>query len=44
MSPEQFKELVEKYDMEIVSQEPIKFNPLNNWDGTDCLSLFRKKL
>jgi SAM-dependent methyltransferase len=43
MSPEQFKELVEKYDMEIVSQEPIKFNQLNNWDGTDCLSLFIKK-
>ena len=44
MSPEQFKEIVENYDMEIVSQEPIKFNPLNNWDGTDCLSFFKKKL
>ena len=44
MSPEQFKEIVENYDMEIVSQEPIKFNPLNSWDGTDCLSFFKKKL
>jgi ubiquinone/menaquinone biosynthesis C-methylase UbiE len=43
MSPILFKELVEKYDMEIVSQEPIKFNPLNNWDGTDFISLFIKK-
>jgi hypothetical protein len=43
MSPEQFKELVESHNMEIISQEPIKFNPLNSWDGTDCLSFFRKK-
>ena len=43
MSPILFKELVEKYDMEIVSQEPIKFNSLNNWDGTDFISLFIKK-
>jgi hypothetical protein len=43
MSPEQFKELVEKYDMEIVSQEPIKFNQVNHWNGTDCISFFIKK-
>jgi hypothetical protein len=42
MSPILFKELVEKYDMEIVSQEPIKFNALNNWNGTDFISFFIK--
>jgi len=42
MSPEQFKEIIEKNNMEIVSQTSIKFDPLNGWDGTDCMSFFRK--
>lgn len=44
MSPEQFKELVEKYGMEIVSQSPIKFEGESLWNGTDCISFFRKPL
>jgi len=44
MSPEQFKELVEKYGMEIVDQNPILFQPLELWNGTDCISIFRKPL
>jgi SAM-dependent methyltransferase len=43
MSPLQFKEFVNKYNMEIVSQTPIQFNPLNNWGGTDYISFFVKK-
>ena len=42
MSPEQFKELVERYGMNIISQESIKFESLGLWDGTDCISMFRK--
>jgi SAM-dependent methyltransferase len=43
MSPEVFKGFVESNRMEIVSQTSIKFAPLNGWDGTDCISFFRKK-
>lgn len=42
MSPEEFKILVEKYNMEIVSQDPIRVEPVHGWDGTDCISIFRK--
>jgi len=42
MSPEQFKELVEKYSMEIISQEAIQFESTGLWDGKDCISIFRK--
>lgn len=42
MSPEQFKEFVEDNNMEIVSQNPIHFNPINSWNGVDCISVFRK--
>jgi len=42
MSPEEFKKLVEFNGMKIISQSPIKFNALNNWDGTDCISFFTK--
>ena len=42
MSPEQFKEIVEKHDLEIVSQNGIRFNELNGWDGMDCISIFKK--
>lgn len=43
MSPELFKTFVENNNMEIISQKPIKFKPLNGWDGTDCISFFKKK-
>jgi SAM-dependent methyltransferase len=43
MSPELFKLFVEKHNMEIVSQRPINFKPLNGWNGTDCISFFKKK-
>ena len=43
MSPEQFKGFVEDNNMEIISQTPIHFNPLNQWSGRDCISFFRKK-
>jgi SAM-dependent methyltransferase len=42
MSPEQFKEIVEANNMKILSQDPIKFDQLNMWDGTDCVSMFTK--
>ena len=42
MTPELFKSFVENNNMEIVSQTPIKFNELNGWDGTDCISFFKK--
>ena len=44
MSPEQFKKFVVDNNMEVISQNPIKFKPLNGWDGTDCISFFRKSL
>jgi len=44
MSPEQFKELVEKYNMEIVSQNSISFESVGGWNGNDCISFFRKPL
>jgi ubiquinone/menaquinone biosynthesis C-methylase UbiE len=44
MSPEQFKSFVEKYNMEIVSQDVIQFEPLDLWNGTDCISIFRKPI
>jgi len=42
MSPEQFREMVEKYGMEITSQDTITFEPLYSWNGTDCISIFKK--
>ena len=44
MSPEQFKTFVENNNMEIVSQNVIQFEPLELWNGTDCISIFRKPL
>lgn len=42
MTPEIFKELVEKHNMKIVEQKPIKFEALGEWDGTDCITIFEK--
>ena len=44
MSPEQFKTFVESNNMEIVSQNAIQFEPLGLWNGTDCISIFKKPL
>ena len=44
MSPEQFKEIVEKYNMEIVDQSSISFESVGLWNGNDCISLFRKPI
>jgi len=44
MSPEQFKGMVENSGMEIISQDTIQFEPLGLWNGTDCISIFRKPL
>lgn len=44
MSPEVFKEMVESYDMEIISQDGISFKESGAWNGTDCISIFRKKM
>jgi len=44
MSPEQFESLVRENEMEIISQDTIQFEPLNSWNGTDCISMFRKPL
>ena len=42
MSPEQFKEIVEKYEMEVLSQTPILFEPVYGWNGVDCITIFKK--
>jgi len=44
MSPEQFKTFVEDNQMQIISQDVISFEPLESWNGTDCISIFRKPL
>jgi ubiquinone/menaquinone biosynthesis C-methylase UbiE len=48
MNPEEFKELVEKHGMEIISQSKINFEKIDTydvfWDGLDCISFFRKPL
>jgi SAM-dependent methyltransferase len=44
MSPEQFKIFVENNNMEIISQNAIQFEPVGLWNGTDCVSIFRKPL
>jgi hypothetical protein len=41
-SKKQFKELVEQHGMDIISQDSIKFEAAGLWDGTDCISMFRK--
>ena len=43
-SDKQFKTFVESNNMEIVSQNVIQFEPLGLWNGTDCISIFRKPL
>lgn len=44
MNPEEFKKLVESNNMEILSQESILFEPVFPWDGTDCISIFKKPI
>lgn len=44
MSPEIFKDLVEQNNMIIISQDTIQFEPKGLWNGTDCISIFRKPL
>jgi ubiquinone/menaquinone biosynthesis C-methylase UbiE len=44
MTPEYFKELVERYEMEIISQDSIQFEAVFPWNGTDCISTFRKPI
>jgi SAM-dependent methyltransferase len=44
MSPEQFKTFVENTNMEIISQNVIQFETVGLWNGTDCISIFRKPL
>jgi hypothetical protein len=42
MTPEIFKDLVEKHNMKVVEQKSINFEPLGAWDGTDCITIFEK--
>jgi SAM-dependent methyltransferase len=44
MNPERFKEIVNENGMEIISQDIIQFEPLDLWNGTDCISVFRKPI
>lgn len=44
MSPEIFKDLVEQNNMIIISQDTIQFEPKGLWNGTDCISIFRKPI
>lgn len=44
MSPEKFKELVEKNGMEIIEQRPIQISEGNErWSAHDTISIFQKK-
>jgi ubiquinone/menaquinone biosynthesis C-methylase UbiE len=42
MNPETFKGLVEKHNMKVIEQKEIKFESLGEWDGTDCITIFKK--
>jgi len=42
MTPEIFKSLVEKHNMNIVEQKTIKFEQVGIWDGTDSITIFEK--
>jgi len=43
MTPDKFKEMVESNEMIMVSQTKIKFEGDGIWDGTDCISFFKKE-
>lgn len=42
MSPEIFEKLVEKHNMSVVTQKPIQFEPLGEWNGIDYITIFEK--
>jgi len=42
MNPDDFKFMVESHGMEIISQTQIQFESVGIWNGTDCISIFRK--
>ena len=42
MNPDKFKELVEKHNMKVIEQKGISFEPLGDWNGTDCITIFEK--
>jgi hypothetical protein len=43
MDPETFKILVESNGMTIIEQKTIQFDPLGEWNGIDCISIFKKQ-
>jgi SAM-dependent methyltransferase len=43
MDPETFKILVERNGMTITEQKTIQFDPLGEWNGIDCISIFKKQ-
>lgn len=42
MNPELFESFVNEFDMKIISQNPIQFDPVGTWNGVDTLSFFYK--
>lgn len=42
MSPEIFHKMLDENGFEVISQVPISFDPLELWNGTDCISIFKK--
>lgn len=42
MTPELFKSFVEEFGMNMISQNPIQFEPVSGWSGVDTLSFFYK--
>jgi hypothetical protein len=42
MNPELFKSFVNENNMNIISQDPIQFEPVGFWNGLDTLSYFYK--
>jgi SAM-dependent methyltransferase len=44
MSPEEFKQIVEEHNMEVISQNNIQFEPSHGWNGIDSTCTFRKKI
>ena len=42
MTPEVFKSIVEKHNMNVIEQRTINFPAVGIWDGTDSITIFEK--
>lgn len=42
MNPNLFRDMVQKNNMEVITQRPIFFEPKNGWNGEDTITIFKK--